>query len=67
MLNQNTNYEITHSELRKFKGFEHVSDEAASEICLQLRELSLIFYDIFQLETTKQAKREISIRALKPK
>jgi hypothetical protein len=49
MLNENKSYELTHTELKKFKGFENISDVEATEICLQLKELSLILFDAFQI------------------
>jgi len=67
MLNRNKGYEITYAELKTFKGFETVSEDEAKEICSQLRELSLILYDIFQFELDKEAKRNILLRSLKPR
>ena len=45
---KNKNYQITPSELKKFDGFENISDNEAIETCMQIKELSLILYDIFQ-------------------
>ena len=65
MLNQNRNYELTAKELRTFKGFESVSEDEATEICFHLRELSLILYDVFQIEINKRSKRETFLNSLK--
>ena len=65
MSNQNKSYEITPAELRKYKGYENVSDNEANEICFQLRELSLILYDLFQMELDKEEKRSGLLHPLK--
>ena len=65
MSNQNKYYEITPAELRKYKGYENVSDTEANEICFQLRELSLILYDLFQAELDKEEKSNSLLHSLK--
>ena len=65
MSNQNKSYEITPAELRKYKGYEHVSEEEANEICFQLREMSLILYDLFQAQLDKEEKENSFLHSLK--
>jgi hypothetical protein len=48
MCKQNKSYELSYAELKKFKGFEDVSENEANEICFQLKELSFILFEIFQ-------------------
>ena len=48
MLNETKKYDISHTELKKMKGFENVSEDESKEICSQLKELSFIFYEIYQ-------------------
>ena len=47
MLNQGKSYELTIAQLKKHEGFENVTEEEAKQIIFQLRELSFIFYEIF--------------------
>jgi len=48
MSEQTKNYELTVMQLKTYNGFENMSEDEAKEICLQLKELSLIFYNCFQ-------------------
>lgn len=56
MLTPKHNYELTIQQLRQYPGFENVSDEEAGETIRQLKELSLILYNIFQ---TRQRKKKL--------
>ena len=53
MLHKNKSYELSYAELKKIKGFENVTEDAAKEICFQLKELSFIFYEVFQMNQKK--------------
>lgn len=48
MFNQNKSYELTTAQLKKYDGFENVTEDEAKEIIFQLEELSFILYGIFQ-------------------
>ena len=43
-------YELLPKEVRKFKGFEKLSDDECLELIHQLKDLSLILYNIYQRE-----------------
>ena len=49
-------YELSITELKKYPGFENVSDEEAQETIFQLKELSFILFDAFQKEQAKKEK-----------
>jgi len=48
MSNKNKNYELTYAQLKKYPGFELVTEEKAKEICSGIKELSGLLYDVFQ-------------------
>lgn len=70
MYNQNKSYELTTTQLRKYEGFENITEDEAKDIIGQLKELSLIFYGIFQnqcerkslLSNNRRNKRRNTIR-----
>lgn len=54
---KNKSYELSIHELKKYPGFENVSDDEAIETISQLKELSLILYNVFQ--TQQRKKRQL--------
>lgn len=58
MLNQNkkenrNDEDLTIDKVKKFKGFENISDDEAQNIAASLKEFSLIAFEIFLNQTNK--------------
>ena len=54
MYHQNKSYELTTDQLKKFEGFENMTEEEAKEIIFSLKELSRILFGMF----TKSIEKE---------
>lgn len=48
------NYELTVNELRKYKGYESITDAEALEVIRQLKELSHVLYNAFASQLKKK-------------
>ena len=55
---KNKSYELSIAELKKYPGFENISDDEAQHTIQQLKELSFILYDAFQNQQHKEDKIE---------
>lgn len=51
-------YELSTAELKKYPGFENISDDEAQHTIQQLKELSFILYDAFQNQQRKENQIE---------
>lgn len=54
MLNTKKQKQLTIEELRKLNGFENINDEEAQHVIVTLEKLSILFFDLFQKNKSKE-------------
>jgi len=60
MCNQNKSYELTTDQLKKFEGFENITEEEAKETIFCLKELSRILFGMFTKSIEKENKQFVN-------
>jgi len=60
MYNQNKTYELTTDQLKKFEGFENMTEEEAKEIIFSLKELSRILFGMFTKTIEKENEQFVN-------
>jgi hypothetical protein len=60
MYNQNKSYELTTDQLKKFEGFENITDEEAKETIFCLKELSRILFGMFTKSIEKESEQFVN-------
>ena len=60
MYHQNKSYELTTDQLKKFEGFENMTEEEAKEIIFSLKELSRILFGMFAKSIEKESNQFVN-------
>ena len=60
MYHQNKSYELTTDQLKKFEGFENMTEEEAKEIIFSLKELSRILFGMFTKTIEKENEQFVN-------